>query len=462
MPALRKSVPLILALTLLGQAASLRAEVRHPGVAGRVIGDTNPLSAAHIYAYQLADLSLHKAMTDGQGDFPLPGPPGGPLQDHRPQGGVPARGDVDAHPHDRAGLPVSSSSSSPSGRPGRRRTGTTSGPFAPGCRPTCCTRSRSTRRGANTVRIAGLGSFGSTGPGSGSPSRQQLQGRDAGPDRRRPDRRRGRRPDVRRRRRAQGAARRHAGRPARALLPVEPGRHLPARRRQPRPAARARRAAWRSTWRTAPNSRLSIQSFNNRMITRGESGRDSPVDFEHYQVNWSQAWARTAAPRSPPTTPPRTTSIARPPSTRWASRTRRGPGTSRPRYTETFSDSNSLQAGLRYRERQFGLGDGDRAGRQRQGQRAAGPLERRPVQPRRPPRPAGGAHGVRPLQHALGRQPVADPPGRRGASSSAPTGSSRPPPPIASTATSRRPPTSSPPSSSSATSASRGASPATR
>ncbi|HEY0554478.1 MAG TPA: carboxypeptidase-like regulatory domain-containing protein, partial [Thermoanaerobaculia bacterium] len=69
MPALRKSLPLILALAFLGQAASLRAEVRHPGVAGRVIGDSNPLSAAHIYAYQLADLTLHTALTDGQGAF---------------------------------------------------------------------------------------------------------------------------------------------------------------------------------------------------------------------------------------------------------------------------------------------------------------------------------------------------------------------------------------------------------
>ena len=31
MPALRKSLPLILALAFLGQAANLRAEVRHPG-----------------------------------------------------------------------------------------------------------------------------------------------------------------------------------------------------------------------------------------------------------------------------------------------------------------------------------------------------------------------------------------------------------------------------------------------
>src|SRR5215218_9382521 len=69
MPALRKSVPLILVLALLGQGADLRAEVRRSGVAGRVVGEKNPLAAAHIYAYQLADLSLHQVMTDGQGNF---------------------------------------------------------------------------------------------------------------------------------------------------------------------------------------------------------------------------------------------------------------------------------------------------------------------------------------------------------------------------------------------------------
>src|SRR6476661_9910294 len=69
MPALRKSLPLILALTLLGQSGSLQAEARRPGVGGRVLGESNPLSSAHIYAYQIADLSLRKVMTDGQGKF---------------------------------------------------------------------------------------------------------------------------------------------------------------------------------------------------------------------------------------------------------------------------------------------------------------------------------------------------------------------------------------------------------
>jgi hypothetical protein len=77
MPALRKSLPLILALTFLGQSGSLQAETRHPGVGGRVLAESSPLSSAHIYAYQLADLSLRKAMTDAQGNFLLQDLPAG-------------------------------------------------------------------------------------------------------------------------------------------------------------------------------------------------------------------------------------------------------------------------------------------------------------------------------------------------------------------------------------------------
>src|SRR5215475_8255651 len=69
MTALRKSVPLILAaVTLVGQAAGARAQ-RLPGVGGLVRGESNPLSAAHVYAYQITDLSLHQVLTDAQGNF---------------------------------------------------------------------------------------------------------------------------------------------------------------------------------------------------------------------------------------------------------------------------------------------------------------------------------------------------------------------------------------------------------
>jgi Carboxypeptidase regulatory-like domain len=65
---------LLLALSLFGSASGLSAADqpggRPPGVAGRVLGETSsPLGAAGVYAYQLADLSFRKVLTDGQGNF---------------------------------------------------------------------------------------------------------------------------------------------------------------------------------------------------------------------------------------------------------------------------------------------------------------------------------------------------------------------------------------------------------
>jgi hypothetical protein len=39
------------------------------GIAGKVLGERSPLPAASVYAYQLADASLHKVATDGEGNF---------------------------------------------------------------------------------------------------------------------------------------------------------------------------------------------------------------------------------------------------------------------------------------------------------------------------------------------------------------------------------------------------------
>lgn len=73
MRVLRHSIPIIAAtaaLVLLGQASVLQAEVRQSGVSGRVLGESAPLAAVHIYAYQIADLSLRgKVKTDAQGKF---------------------------------------------------------------------------------------------------------------------------------------------------------------------------------------------------------------------------------------------------------------------------------------------------------------------------------------------------------------------------------------------------------
>ena len=60
----------VLALLLVGAASAAAAEpARQAAVAGRVVGKASPLSAAGVYAYQLADLSLRKVTTDAQGNF---------------------------------------------------------------------------------------------------------------------------------------------------------------------------------------------------------------------------------------------------------------------------------------------------------------------------------------------------------------------------------------------------------
>jgi hypothetical protein len=51
------------------QPAPQALQIPPPGVAGRVIGEKSPLASAGVYAFQLADLQLHKVTTDPQGNF---------------------------------------------------------------------------------------------------------------------------------------------------------------------------------------------------------------------------------------------------------------------------------------------------------------------------------------------------------------------------------------------------------
>jgi hypothetical protein len=75
MKAACKALPLFLALALVAGAARAgtvggeTARAERPGVGGRVLGEAAPLPAAGVYAYQLADLSVRKVLTDPQGKF---------------------------------------------------------------------------------------------------------------------------------------------------------------------------------------------------------------------------------------------------------------------------------------------------------------------------------------------------------------------------------------------------------
>src|SRR6476660_1652866 len=75
-----KRLPILAAFLMLGfgggvgrSAAQPAANLPHPpnppGVAGRVTGERSPLAAAGVYAFQLADLKLHRVVTDPQGNF---------------------------------------------------------------------------------------------------------------------------------------------------------------------------------------------------------------------------------------------------------------------------------------------------------------------------------------------------------------------------------------------------------
>jgi hypothetical protein len=106
-------------------------------------------------------------------------------------------------------------------------------------------------------------------------------------------------------------------------------------------------------------NRVSVSSLTNRLMSRG--GRDGgpagmePVDLEHYTVNWTQEvgdkgrsdftaqyTAESNYHRQSPIDP-----LAIPEASRswWVEGA----------YTHTLSDRNTLQTGLRYREREFGL-----------------------------------------------------------------------------------------------------------
>ena len=78
----RRSLSLPFALTLFfggvagvsaADAAASKAKAvenkAFPGVGGQVLGETAPLPAAAVYAYQLADLSIHRVFTDSKGNF---------------------------------------------------------------------------------------------------------------------------------------------------------------------------------------------------------------------------------------------------------------------------------------------------------------------------------------------------------------------------------------------------------
>ena len=358
MTALRKSMPLILAMSLLGQAA-VRAEAHRPGVGGSVRGESNPLSSVHIYAYQLADLSLRKVLTDARGNFFFQDLPAGlyKIIAHK-AGFVPAvikltRATAQAYQLVEVDLAQQQASQAVNGDDYWTLRSQVPADVLHEIEV-------AESGGSSPFRIAGLGSFGSSAQqislsSSFKAQMQALTGVDeiasAGGQ-------------------MSGVGVGLQGKVGETKVDLQGSFHQlsPGAAFQPQGglAGSGQVSSLEIGLARGPNSRVSIQSFNNRMITQGESGRGAPVDLEHYQFAWTQNVGTNG----------RSEIAAR----YTAENNFYGlatidplniPDTSRTwnieaAYTQTFSDRNSLQAGMRYRERQFGFGD-DRPGNKTNG-----------------------------------------------------------------------------------------------
>lgn len=352
MPALRKSVPLILAAALLGQAAGVRADARRPGVEGLVRGEASPLSAAHVFAYQVTDFSLHKVMTDAQGSFLFRELPAGfyKIIAHKAGFGfavIPLARKA-AQDHQRVDFDL------PQGKPGQAKEGDdfwglvsqvpadvlheieraeagdetlhlTGLPFGSGTRITLPSSFTGEMRALTGVDQIASGGGQMSGAGVGlkgqvGDTQVDLQGRFS---------------QLSSSATFQPSVGGAAGTGQASSLAIDLAR--------------------------GPGSRVSIQSFSNRLSLRSESGDSSPVDLEHYQVSWGQnvgenGHSEIAARYITETNFHRQADSLVPLDIPEASRSWNFEWA----YTETFSDSNSLQAGMRYRQREYGLGDTDR------------------------------------------------------------------------------------------------------
>ncbi|MFL6195875.1 MAG: carboxypeptidase regulatory-like domain-containing protein [Thermoanaerobaculia bacterium] len=337
MPALRKSMPFLLALVLLEQAGSLSAEARPQGVGGRVLGESAPLASARIYAYQLADLSTRKVMTDTQGNFLFHELPAGlyKIIAHK-SGFMPAvimltRTTAQAYQYldvqlqqrqaakssdeddfwairarvpadvlhqielDEAGIQLAQLTASPSGM--------LMGNFQTEMQ--ALTGVDQIAADGGQISGAGLGFKGQVGQ-----TQVGLRGRFS---------------------------------------------NLNADAIQPGHMTGGGQASSLALDFAGDTSRVSIQSSNNRMTPRGESG-DSPVDFQSYGVNYTRdvgenGRSEFAAHYTSANNYYRHAAID-PLDIPETLQSWRIEGA----YTFSFSDRNTLQTGLRYRERQFGFG----------------------------------------------------------------------------------------------------------
>jgi len=364
MPDLRKSAPLILVLALLGQivnAGSARAEAHHPGVGGRVLGESNPLSSAHIYAYQIADLSLRKVMTDGQGNFLFQDLPAGlyKIIAHK-AGFMPAiimltRTTAQAYQF----LDVQLAQR----QAGHGKDGDDFWALRARVPADVLREIEIAETGGDTFQAGQLPRLPATGV-KGAPAGSVLAASSLA----------GFKGDVQALTGVDSIAN-SGGQMSGAGLGLKGqlgatqvnvhGRFFqlsPDATFQPvggGAGGSGQTSSLAIDVAHGPSSRLSITSLNNRMVTRGDSGREAPVAYQLWQVNYSQdvgesGRSEIAAHYTTENNFHRPAAVSGlipldiPESSRsWKIEAS---------YIESFSDRNTLQAGLRYRDRQFGLG----------------------------------------------------------------------------------------------------------
>ncbi|HYN21400.1 MAG TPA: carboxypeptidase-like regulatory domain-containing protein [Thermoanaerobaculia bacterium] len=347
MTSVRKAAPILLAIALMGGATGVQAGDRSgpPGVAGRVLGEASPLGAAGVYAYQLADLSLRKVLTDTQGNFLFQELPAGlykviahkpgfsPVvvmltrtaasayqfvelqlapQPKGPHGANTAADDFWAI---RARIPADVLRDIQTGESGGRSVALAATETLPQLDLARFQTSMQAMTGVDQMAEAGDGQVSSGGVGFKGQFGEVAVG-------------------------VKGHFRQFSSDPF-TEGPTSTGE-----------------ASTLSLNLDGDSSHVTVMSLSNRLVTRQDP--ETPIAFEHYQVNWSQGVGdkgrsdfaaqyteennfHRQGPIDPLDIPA-------------ASRTWRVEGA----YTAALGEGNTLQAGLRYRERQFGLSPANR------------------------------------------------------------------------------------------------------
>jgi hypothetical protein len=347
-----RKTALLLALALLGGAPGLFAVEHPPGVGGRVLGETSsPLGAAGVYAYQLADLSFRKVLTDGQGNFLFQELPAGlyKIIAHKPgfspvvvmltrtaastyqflelqlvpqPKGKAKTGEADENYWSiRARIPSDVLREIDESEARLTRLD----PLSAGGSDEMLDLAEVSRFATDVQAMTGVDQIADAGEGQVSSGGLGLKGQFG---------------DV------------QVGLRGR-FQQFSPGAFEAGR-----PAASGE-ASTLSLDVQGDESRVSLTSLSNRLVTR-DGGPDNPVAFEHYQVNWSQGVGEKgrsdfAAQYTEEANFHRHDAID-PIDIPAASRTWRVEGA----YTLALGEGNTLQAGLRYRERQFGLSAANR------------------------------------------------------------------------------------------------------